>query len=322
MKLQLDPQTASKLKHVKLLHPQKGAAGTFPDFLIIGPQRTGTTWLEANLRRHPEIFTAYPKEIYFFSRLLQADQNRHSRQYYHFDGGQLLRKPSKGIKELGKIVYFDYLLTGRANATQLDWYMPFFDHTKRVHASREKEAQEQYGESFRPKVFGEATATYATLHPEVIEDILLINPDIKIILMVRDPVKRAWSHAKKDLMRYSRRKFDDVPEAEFVQFFQDDYQLECANYSGHIQKWSSYLPAENFYVGFHDDVVSKPEDMLLEVFEFLGVTPDPKYISDGVRKRINPTDQTKIPPHYQSMLEDLFKEEKVRLKEVYGRTWA
>ncbi|MEO1450615.1 MAG: sulfotransferase, partial [Bacteroidota bacterium] len=278
MKLQLDPQTAAKLKHIKLLHPNKGVEGTFPDFLIVGPQRTGTTWLEANLRRHPEIFTAYPKEIYFFSRLLQGDKNRHSKHYYQFDSSKLVRQPVQAGKDLAKIVYFDYLLTGKADATQLDWYLPYFDHTKRVHKEREKEAQEMYGESFRPKVFGEATATYATLHPEIIEDILIINPDIKIILMVRDPVKRAWSHAKKDLMRYSKRKFEEVPEEEFIRFFKDDYQLECANYSGHIQKWRSYLPEGNFYVGFHDDVKNKPEDMLLDVFSFLGVTADPKYI--------------------------------------------
>jgi len=41
----------------------------FPDFLIIGPQRTGTTWLHAHLRFHPQIFLSEPKEIFFFSRL-------------------------------------------------------------------------------------------------------------------------------------------------------------------------------------------------------------------------------------------------------------
>jgi hypothetical protein len=39
----------------------------FPDFLIIGPQRTGTTWLHAHLRFHPQIFLSEPKELYFFS---------------------------------------------------------------------------------------------------------------------------------------------------------------------------------------------------------------------------------------------------------------
>ena len=46
---------------------------SFPDFLIVGPQRTGTTWLHANLREHQEIFLAEPKEIFFFNRLKTPD---------------------------------------------------------------------------------------------------------------------------------------------------------------------------------------------------------------------------------------------------------
>jgi hypothetical protein len=39
-----------------------------PDFLVVAPPRTGTTWLAANLARHPEIFaTENPKELKYFS---------------------------------------------------------------------------------------------------------------------------------------------------------------------------------------------------------------------------------------------------------------
>ncbi|TFH27229.1 MAG: hypothetical protein E4H00_09735, partial [Myxococcales bacterium] len=44
----------------------------FPDFLVIGPQRTGTTWIHENLRDHPDIGWPRAKEIYFFSRLKSA----------------------------------------------------------------------------------------------------------------------------------------------------------------------------------------------------------------------------------------------------------
>ena len=37
-----------------------------------------------------------------------------------------------------------------------------------------------------------------------------LNPDIRAILMIRNPIDRAWSHAKKDLVRNRKRKFDDV----------------------------------------------------------------------------------------------------------------
>jgi len=59
---------AGLLKHVPV-----GGAGldlsNFPDFLIAGPQRTGSTWLCTHLSRHPEIFVAGPRELYYFNRL-------------------------------------------------------------------------------------------------------------------------------------------------------------------------------------------------------------------------------------------------------------
>lgn len=39
-----------------------------PDFLGIGAQRAGTTWLWAHLRRHPRIWTPGRKELHFFDR--------------------------------------------------------------------------------------------------------------------------------------------------------------------------------------------------------------------------------------------------------------
>ena len=40
----------------------------FPDFLGIGAQKAGTTWLHENLRRHPELFLPEEKELHYFDR--------------------------------------------------------------------------------------------------------------------------------------------------------------------------------------------------------------------------------------------------------------
>jgi hypothetical protein len=37
-----------------------------PNFLIIGAQKAGTTWLFQNLQSHPEIWLPAEKEIHFF----------------------------------------------------------------------------------------------------------------------------------------------------------------------------------------------------------------------------------------------------------------
>lgn len=39
-----------------------------PNFLIIGAEKSGTTWLYEKLRRHPEVYMPDVKELYFFSR--------------------------------------------------------------------------------------------------------------------------------------------------------------------------------------------------------------------------------------------------------------
>jgi hypothetical protein len=39
-----------------------------PNFLIIGAPRSGTTWIEKNLREHPEVFLPKTKELHFFDR--------------------------------------------------------------------------------------------------------------------------------------------------------------------------------------------------------------------------------------------------------------
>ena len=39
-----------------------------PNFLIIGAPRSGTTWLEKNLRSHPDVFMPGIKELHFFNK--------------------------------------------------------------------------------------------------------------------------------------------------------------------------------------------------------------------------------------------------------------
>ncbi len=52
----------------RLGQPDPAGAGCEPDFLIISPAKTGTHWLDANLRCHPELFIPKIKEIHYFSR--------------------------------------------------------------------------------------------------------------------------------------------------------------------------------------------------------------------------------------------------------------
>ena len=44
-----------------------GTGVRLPDFLGIGTQKGGTTYLHGLLQQHPQVFLAHPKELHFFS---------------------------------------------------------------------------------------------------------------------------------------------------------------------------------------------------------------------------------------------------------------
>jgi LPS sulfotransferase NodH len=273
-----------RLKYVEVSDPDISLE-RFPDFLIVGPQRTGTTWLHAHLRYHPDIMLAEPKEIFFFSSLKTPDSRRF-----------------------------------RSN--ELAHYLQFFREPLWHVALRHAVSLWRYRQLYRPKIRGEATASYAALERDIIADITALKPAIKVILTIRDPVERAWSHAKKDLVRNRRRRFEDVAPSEFEQFFTDPYQRQCAHVTENVDNWAAYLQAGHLLVALFDDIGAHPEALLLEAMSFLGVRSDRRYISRAVRKRVNPTAKSKVPDRYRRFLEALLQDDLARLQQRFGLSWS
>lgn len=53
----------------------------FPDFIGIGAQKAGTTWLDRNLRPHPQIWMPERKELHYFDRRI-ADMRSPNDEWY------------------------------------------------------------------------------------------------------------------------------------------------------------------------------------------------------------------------------------------------
>ena len=259
----------------------------FPDFFLVGPQRTGTTWLFDQLSRHPEVLMSPRKETYFFSQL------RRERRAL---GGDLTR------------------------------YLALFRDSPLRHARRQLECRRRFGEDYRPRVRGEATATYAAMAPELIDEIVALQPGAKAILLIRDPVERAWSHARKDLafgrdrgrsMPWPRWKSREaaVSDAEYEAFFRDPYQLRCGGFTELIATWEQRLQPGRLLVRDFSAIARAPETLLLDIFGFLGITPSERYLSTEVRTPVNSTSGTHVPDRYRRSLEQLFSAEIARLDE-------
>ena len=229
---------------------------------------------------------------------------------------------SKG-KELHYFNTVKYTHLSEHKSTDLDDYMREFELRPDLFKAKHKACLQDYGEPFDPLVSGEATASYAAgLDDSVIDDVLTLNPSLRAILTVRNPIDRAWSHAKKDLCKEKGRRVGEVPEAEFHEFFRSYYQVQCGQYSDMIDRWTRVLPADHLLVVRFDDVVVRPADLLVEIYEFLGVPSDSEYVPDVAREQINATAPDPIPDQHRTLLIDLFGGELGLLQERYGWSWG
>jgi Sulfotransferase family len=250
----------------------------FPDFLIVGPQRTGTTWLFHNLKRHPEIFLPPEKELYYFSTLRTPDRRRSRFEY-------------------------------------LEDYLRAMGDTPKSKLKKNYDCLRKYGRLYRPLARGEATASYATLRSEVIREITLLNPEVKAILMVRDPVERAWSHARKDLTPVGRLPREIDPDA-LARLLAENRRLGIAFYRSLIANWREHLRPGHLFVGAFDFIATEPQRLLSAIHHFLGVSTGARYFGRHLRDRINPAPSGEFPQSVEGLFRNLLEPESLEYREL------
>ena len=237
----------------------------FPDFFCIGPQRTGSTWLHANLVRHPEILMHRDKETFFFSTIGEPSAPR-------------FRYPSLE----------DYLESFRDTPGELI--------LKNYHALRRS------GRFYNPRIRGESTASYCVLRDEVLEDLRLLNPDLKIIMLLRDPVERAWSHANKDLVRDTGKS---ATESQYLEFFSRPDQLARADYFSILERWRAILNPGHMLLAPASRIESDPEELISDVLRFLGASSVRPSSKRHLTSRQNSTSGGAIPENLRTALEKI-----------------
>ncbi len=259
-----------QLRHIQTrsAHPD---LRRFPDFLILGPQRTGTTWLYFNLHLHPQILLHRLKESYYFSTLGRPDHPRFLYPYledylesYHESAGEILKK----------------------HYTCLRKSFAFY----------------------RPRLIGEATASYAVLPEEIVAEIVSLKPALKGILMLRDPVERAWSHAKKTLIRDKGRR-TEITREELAAYFASSGQRQRADYTTMIALWKKHLRPGHLHLGLYDRIATEPAALLADVERFLGVTTKALFLNRHLNIKLNPTPEIAMPPGVREMLAEFLATE-------------
>lgn len=194
------------------------------------------------------------------------------------------------------------------------------------------------------RVAGEVSPVYATLPERRIRFIRKVMPDVRLILLLRDPVEREWSRVHHHLKK-SGRRIDEVPEGELLREIRRQSLLRHGGYSGVIDRWREVFPAEQLLVAFHDDIRDRPRALLEEVFGFLGVPTDldwgrlpfdeviiPPYLPElqdrdqtrGVTVRDYRSSDERLPPRYRHAIAEMYRDELAELERRFGervRAW-
>jgi hypothetical protein len=233
-----------------------------PDFLVIGAQRAGTTWLHRVLRLHSSLWLPPVKELHYFDRL---------------ETKRTILDPKErrrvGLKQL--LSLDPWLVSYWFRARSDEWYANLF-----------RDAQA------RGLITGEITPAYATLSENVLWRVRRMNDKIKLIFVMRDPVERAWSAvnnaAKKGLADLS------TVEASIEQARKSGAMARSA-YVDTIERLEAVFPTNQIHYCFFDILRNQPEALTTGLFSFLGVKALPE-VERSLPKAINVAAGSKVIP--------------------------
>lgn len=216
-----------------------------PDFFIVGAAKSGTTSLYHYLRQHPEIYFSPIKEPNFFSD--DIDVSKFSSIY-------------KRNTFLDTEKYFSNKFLQKLSITfvrNITNYQRLFE----------------LGSNFKAR--GESSTSYLYSN-KAAQNIYDYNPQSKIIVILRNPMERAFSHYKMALRSgHTKLKFKDAVEKDLKAKNKgwgiSELFVDLGLYYDQLMRYYSIFPIDQIKVFLFSDLKNSTEKVLKESFEFLEV---------------------------------------------------
>ena len=209
-------------------------------------------------------------------------------------GRNLREHPEIFFPERKELHYFD-IQYGRP----LRWYAHYF------------EAAGGY-------VKGEITPAYLYISPSRIRFIRQVVPDLKTVVLLRNPIERAWSDALRMKVKRPRVRYEDVSRDEMIELLISEKFMARNDYLSALRNWRTVLPPESMFIGFYEDVSARPQQLLSAIFEHLGVSTDVAWNEFPYARRFNKNKPAEMPPEIRTLLTDQYRDQIVGLQELFG----
>lgn len=183
---------------------------------------------------------------------------------------------------------------------------------------------------------GEASPYYI-FHPLVPERIYNSFPNVKLIVMLRDPIDRAYSHfnmqkkrgiennssfeeaikMESDRIKGEYEKIKDIQNYNSYNYQKFSY-LERSKYFQQLIIWLKFFPQKQFLFIKSEDFFCNPYLVLKEVYDFLGVN----LVYPTSLEVCNSNKYDPMPNHLKETLKIYFEEDGNRLIDLLGENFC
>lgn len=220
----------------------------WPNFLVIGAAKCGTTSLYHYLKEHPEVYMSPIKEPNYFSTDINPE--KFSRQY-------------KDI-EKRKRLNLDEYVKGDMNREVWGYFVREQHHYTGLFKKVKNE-----------KAIGEISNSYL-FSKEAAANIKKTLPAVKLIAILRNPVDRIYSHYLANLRDgktfkpFRQEVEEDMQKPEKGWYISHCY-FEMGLYYEQIKRYLDIFPEAQFRIFLYDELKNNPDNMLREVCQFLGI---------------------------------------------------
>jgi hypothetical protein len=287
---------------VSSMHPSEG-----PDFLCVGMHKAGTQWLYDQLQGHPDFWMPPIKEIHY----LERDDDRGRNAQYILEHKRSTSRPGATRRsEIGDPrdrAFLEDMAGHRGLPLSLDRYADLFRHKGNL-------------------LSGDITPQYGEIPEDIVAQVASRFPALKVILLVRDPVSRAWSHISQ---WHRQERFDarvlESP-ARFRAFVEGSKKLHKFSSATRVaERWQAQVGSERLRAFFLEDISLQPDRVRREVVGFLGGDPEKEVVTvEAAFNRKSGHRKLELSHQNEAVLAEFLKDEIRACAERFGgcaRDW-
>lgn len=231
-----------------------------PNFFVVGAAKSGTTSLYEYMKMHPQVYMAPIKETHHFST--DIDNTKFRPNY------------ARSLnKDLSKFLETD-MKEGIFHAFVKEW-----DQYEKLFANVQDEI-----------AIGEITNSYL-YSQEAAKNIRQKFPDAKVIMMLRNPVERAFSHYLMDLrIGYETADFMTALKKDMARdpkgWGISNLYVEIGMYAEQVKRFMEVFPEQQRRIYLFDDFKKNPGAVVKDMFAFLGVDTE---VAIDYSQKFNPS---------------------------------